>query len=358
MKTALLMIVLADLSNFSFAQDGKKIKTQKIAAGKIERYFARRENDAKFSGAVLAARNGSLIFKKGFGMANFEFSIPNSPRTRFRIGSVTKPLTAIAVMMLQEKGRLNVEDGICKYLSASSCPDEWRDVKIRHLLTHTSGIPDLFGAMDAVPVEKTAEEIDRVIAGIKNRQLKARPGEVYAYSNFGYCLLGYIIEKASGKLYAELLDDYIFKPLQMNGTLYDDPRPLIKDRAEGYIRRSGQIYNDKLTDPAGYSAGGLLSSVEDLLVLNDALNSGRLLSRESLDRMFTPFKNEYGFGWKITADKNGRVFNHTGETHGFSSHIAYYPKEKIFIVVLSNIENEDARNTASDIAGIIFDQNP
>jgi CubicO group peptidase (beta-lactamase class C family) len=319
---------------------------------KINKYIEMRAKGSEFSGAVLVARNGKLILDKSYGMADYEFLIPNTSRTRFRIGSVTKPFTAIAILMLQEKGKLNVQDSICKYVK--NCPDEWQGVNIQHLLTHTSGVPDLFGAMEAVPVEQTVDEIDRVIAHTQNKQLRSKPGEVYAYSNFGYCLLGYIIEKASDQLYASLLRDYIFGPLGMSRTLYDDPRPLIRERANGYVRKNGQLYNDKPTDPAGYAAGGLLSSVEDFLILDQALHTDKLLSKDARDRAFTAFKNEYGYGWKITTLDNRRVYNHTGETHGFSSHIARYPDERLLIVILSNIENEDARGIAAGIAKIIF----
>lgn len=323
-----------------------------VLSAQIDNYIQNRGKGEDFSGVVLVAQNGKVIIQKAYGLADYEFLIRNTPSTKFRIGSVTKPFTALAVMKLQELGKLNVEDSICKYIS--ECPAEWQSVKIEHLLTHTSGIPDLFGAMDAVPLEKTADEIDRVVKSIKNRQLQSLSGETYKYSNFGYCLLGYIIEKASGKLYTPFLIENILGPLGMNNTLYDDPRPIIKDRAQGYIRKDGQLYNDKLTDPAGYSAGGLLSTAEDLLFLDLALDTGKVLSKKSLDEMFKAFRNEYGFGWKVTTKFERRLYNHTGQTHGFSTHIARYPDDHLFIVVLSNIETEDANETASNIASIVF----
>jgi CubicO group peptidase (beta-lactamase class C family) len=140
----------------------------------------------------------------------------------------------------------------------------------------------------------------------------------------------------------------------MSSTLYDDQRPLIRDRAQDYMRKNGQLFNDKPTDPAGYAAGGLLSSVGDLLILDQALDTDKLLSKNSLDRMFTPFKNEYGYGWKITTFDGRKMYNHTGQTHGFSCHVARYPDEKLLIVVLSNVENEDTPEIARGIANTIF----
>ncbi|MCO6512092.1 MAG: beta-lactamase family protein [Aridibacter famidurans] len=319
----------------------------------IDSYVSSREKGLEFSGVVLVALDGKVVVQNAYGLADHEYSVPNTPRTRFRIGSVTKPFTAIAVMKLQETGKLDIEDSICRFIS--DCPAEWQGVRIKHLLTHTSGIPDLFGAMDAVPVENTSDEIDRVIKSLKSRQLQDQPGEEYKYSNFGYCLLGYVIEKASGKLYTPFLTESIVSPLGMRGTLYDDPRPVIKERAQGYVRKDGQLVNDKLTDPAGYSAGGLLSTAEDLFLLDRALFSGKLLSTKSLDRMFTAYKNEYGFGWKVTSRGGKRLYNHTGVTHGFSAHIARFPDDDVLIVILSNIETENTGETASWIAEIIFD---
>lgn len=340
-----LLVLLTCLLHFGAASG------QSLPA-KINEYIENRGKGSEFSGVILIARHGKIILSKGYGMADYEFSIPNTPPVRFRIASLTKPFTAIGVMKLQEQGKLTLEAPISSYLK--DCPTEWSNITIYHLLTHTSGLPDLFGEMKAVPVEQTAGEFERVVAGAKNKPLKNRPGEAFEYSNFGYCVLGYIIEKASGDLYATFLDKNIVRPLRMTGTLYDDPRPIIKNRASGYIRRDGQLVNDKLSDPAGYSAGGILSTAGDLLLLDRALYSSELLSKESLDQMFTAFKNDYGYGWKVTTQFDRKVFNHTGGTHGFSSHIARYPDEKLLIVVLSNIENENPQGLACNIAGMML----
>lgn len=319
---------------------------------KIGEYVKERGKRLEFSGVILVAREGKIFFSQSYGMADYEHSISNTPHTRFRIGSLTKPFTAIAIMKLQEQGKLKLRESISRYIK--DCPAEWANITVHHLLTHTSGIPNLFGDMEAVPVEQTASEFERVVATSKNKPLKTSPGEVYEYSNFGYCVLGYIIEKVSGELFATFLEKNIFIPLKMTSTLYDDPRPIIRDRASGYVHKDGKLINDKPKDPAGYSAGGLLSTVEDFLLLDRALYSNELLSKESLSQMFAAFKNEYGYGWKVTNQFNRRVFNHNGGTHGFSSHVARYPDEKLLIVVLSNIENDRPQGLACNIAEIIF----
>jgi CubicO group peptidase (beta-lactamase class C family) len=212
----------------------------------------------------------------------------------------------------------------------------------------------MFGDMKAVPVEQTASEIDRVIASAQTKALKSKPGEEYVYSNFGYCLLGYIIEKVSGELYASFLNTHVFGPLGMTNTLYDDPRPIIKDRADGYIRKEGQLINDNLKDPAAYAAGGLLSTTADFLLFDQALYTNQLLSPAGLSTMFTAYKNEFGGGWKVTTQLNRPVYNFNGSTHGFSSHIVRYPNERLLIVVLSNVENERPQGVACNLAEIVF----
>ena len=322
---------------------------------RLDRHVTELVKRSEFSGAVLVARNGKVILSKGYGMADYEHSIANTPNTKFRIGSLTKPFTALATMMLYQQGKLKLQDNVCTYIKA--CPSEWAGVTIYHLLTHTSGVPNLFGEMEAVPVEQTAKEIDRVIASAVPKTLGNKPGEKYSYSNFGYCLLGYIIEKASGELYASFLNNHIFRPLGMIGSLYDDPRPIIKDRADGYVRKEGRLINDAPKDPAGYSAGGLLSTVEDFLRLDQALYANSLLSSNALAQMFTPFKNEYGLGWKVTTQFDRRVFNHNGGTHGFTSHVARYPDDRLLIVVLSNMEKDTEQGLACDLAEIVFGLN-
>lgn len=318
----------------------------------IDSYILKRNTPTKFSGDVLVARDGKIIFHNSYGMADYENDIPNSTETIFRIGSLTKPITAVAVLILQDQSRLNVGDSISKFIP--KIPDNWKKVEIRHLLTHSSGIPDLFGDLQAVPVEDTTKELDRVICVTADRALQFEPGTKYEYSNFNYCLLGYIIENVSGQTYSSFLQKNIFDPSAMNHTFYDDPRPIIKKRADGYVAKQGQLMNDKLVDPAAYAAGGLLSTTEDLFRFDQALHSGKLISAQALSKMFTPANDNYGYGWQITKQFNRSALCHRGETHGFSSYFVRYPDDRMFIAVLSNVEEQSTRAVACDIASLIF----
>lgn len=261
---------------------------QQIAA-KVDEYMNAAVRVNRYSGSVLVARDGQPIISKGYGMANYELEVPNTPQTVFRIGSITKPFTATAVMMLQERGKLNVNDSICKYLS--DCPAAWQPVTIRHLLTHTSGIPDYvslpdYGKTMALPVTHAS-----LIERFKDKPLEFAPGEKFNYSSSGYYLLGVVIERLSGKSYADFLQDNIFKPLGMTITGLDDNYRLIKNRASGYTAQGDGFFNAPYIDMSiPFAAGALRSNAEDLLRFEQALDAEKLLKRKSLDEMYTPFK--------------------------------------------------------------------
>jgi CubicO group peptidase (beta-lactamase class C family) len=269
----------------------------------LDEYLQATANLQRFSGTVLVARDGSLLLDKGYGKANLELEVPNTPKIKFRLGSITKQFTATAILLLQEKGLLSVDDAVCKYIS--DCPPIWSDIKIHHLLTHTSGIftksPDYTKTM---MVQATPESI---IARVKGLPLDFKPGEKFSYSNSGYILLGMIIEKVSGKTYAQYLDENIFKPLKMASTGYDSTSRIIPDRAEGYSRNDGKLANAEFLDMSiPFAAGALYSTVGDLYIWDQALNSDRILSQKSKDQMFTPFKQNYAYGWGVDSLRKGR----------------------------------------------------
>lgn len=183
-------------------------------------YLDSRQRETGFSGAVLIARGGEVLLRTARGSADLEHGLALIPEHVFRIGSVTKTLTATAALTLVEHGRLALDASICSFVA--SCPEPWQPVTVRHLLSHTSGIPDLFGELPSAPVEETRAEVDRLIARLETPSLVAEPGLQYAYSNFNYVLLGYAIEVASGQLWEAYLHDSLFAPLGMERTGYDD----------------------------------------------------------------------------------------------------------------------------------------
>ena len=321
----------------------------------IENYLEEITTLKSFSGSIIVSVKDEIIIHKGFGYADYENEIPNSKESVHRIGSLTKQMTAMGILKLfNSSDSLSINHTIDKYIP--NLPPSWRQVTVFQLLNHTSGIPNHFGDLDAVPVEDTYKEIEKVIKKEQSSVLNNNPGEAYNYSNFGYIILGRIIEIVSGENYFDYLTKVIFEPMEMNNTYYDDPRVIIKGRSEGYTISNGDRMNDALKDPAGYSAGGILSTTEDLLKWYKSFCSNIILNKSQRQLMFTPNKGDYGLGWQIV-EKNGRkMYNHNGGTHGYNSRIVFYPEEDVFIAILGNNEDVRASAIACDIEGLIFNK--
>jgi CubicO group peptidase (beta-lactamase class C family) len=308
-----------------------------------------------FSGTVLVAHNGAPIFSQSYGMANYELNAPFTPDTVFNIASITKQFTATAIMQLQEQGRLNVGDPICNYLT--DCPAAWRPITIRHLLTHTSGIPNYSSLLDWDEVGAVHEYYSRgeVVELFDNLPLEFAPGEQHSYSNSGYQLLAQIIERVSGVSYGAYLNDNIFTPLGMTHTRYNATRALVPNRATGYYSLGTSFINVSLHTPTvHFGDAGIFSSARDLLLWDQALYSDRVLSQASKDAMFTPFLNNYGYGWRVGQSHGHAQVNHSGSSQGFSSFIMRFPDDRLTIIVLSNSDEANAGRTGQALAAIYF----
>src|ERR1044072_6441251 len=309
----------------------------------------------RFNGYVLVARGGKVVFSKGYGMANFEEDVPNTPQTKFRLCSITKSFTVMAVMLLQEKGKLNLQDTICKHLP--DCPETWKPITIRQLLNHTSGISDYVTAPDFMRTIPLRLTIDELITSFKNKPLLFAPGENFSYSSSNYILLGRIIEKVSGQPYAAFLKENIFTPLNMKDSGYDDNSKLLKHRAIGYIKQPGQLINARYMDMTNaYAAGALYSTAEDLLLWNQALDTEKLVSKKSLDEIFTPGKGGVGYGCFINRELNRLLIMQGGLNSGFAAAILRYPEEKACIILLNNFENAAPylARIGHDLSAILF----
>lgn len=292
-----------------------------------------------FGGAVLIARGEEVLISKGYGMANLEHGVPNTPQTRFRLGSLTKQFTAMAILMLQEQGQLDVQDPICDYVT--DCPEAWRSIIIHHLLAHASGIPNFTEFLDYSETMALKSDVVETISRFRNKPLDFEPGTHFCYSNSGYIVLGYIIKKIAGTDYDQFLQENIFQPLGMLDTGYDHPGLVLKHRASGYrdmgngkYKRAAYVH---MSLP--YAAGGLYSTVEDLYRWDRALYTETLVSQPSLELMFTPHAQDYGYGWRIRKGPNGTSIGHTGEISGFTTFIGRFVDDDVVVIVLSNIEN-------------------
>ena len=322
---------------------------------KFEEYMNALSNQKRFIGSVLVARDGKIVFSKGYGMANVELDVPNAPETRFRLGSITKQFTAAAILLLQERGKLNVTDPICKYFDP--CPSAWSEVTIHHLLSHTGGVPNFTSFPDYMPKMMLPVTTTEMIARFKDKPLDFKPGEKWNYSNSGYFLLGAIIEKAAGESYESFLQKNIFDPLKLTGTGYDHFDVILKHRATGYSMSKGKMVNSAFLDMTQpYSAGSLYSTVEDLFRWNEALFGGKVLSTKSFEMMTTPVKNNYAYGLGVETKFNRKMITHGGGINGFATFIARFPDEKVTIVVLRNADygTPGPGRISQDLAAILF----
>jgi D-alanyl-D-alanine carboxypeptidase len=318
-----------------------------------------------FRGTVLVGIDGNIVFEKAYGLGNEEWGADNTIRTKFRIASLTKQFTAACILLLQERGRLNIHDPISRHLSG--LPAAWQAITIHQLLTHTSGIPNSTNSSENARIDRTGATPQQMIGLVADKPLDFPPGANWGYSNTGYFLLGMIVEKISGQSYADFLKTNIFEPLGMKDSGYDRARDVLKERAAGYEIIDGHILNANFIDMSvPFAAGGIYSTVEDMYRWNEALaENGKLLSADSLKQMFTEYPEavhegqHYGYGVVISRLKFGRLlYYHGGGVEGFTSVIQRYPNDRVCIVVLSNFDSYKPWELGDHIAADLFSQPP
>lgn len=298
----------------------------------FDQYFNNLEN---FSGNVLVAVDGKPIFKKSYGYANIELNVKNNFETKFRIGSVTKQFTAMAIMILHEQGKLNVDDKLSKYIS--DIPKIWEDITIHQLLTHTSGIMHSWSLKEFRESQSLHTNIQDVIEMFKDQPLIGIPGDTFNYSGTGYFILSSLIEKVSGKTYEDFLKNEIFNKIEMVNSGSDRPKKIIDNRASGYVTDSIKTYNAPyIFMPILTGGGDLYSTLDDFLKWDQSLYNNLLITKESKEKMFKPELNNYAYGWKVIKNDTLYVTEHTGGVPGFASKISRFPNDKLLIVIFSN----------------------
>ena len=321
---------------------------------KISEYLESYTKLWSFSGSIIAINDGKILFKKAYGYANIEHKVKNTTETKYRIWSITKQFTAAAILILEERGLLRVEDSLKKYFP--DCIQLNPNITIHHLLTHTSGI---FNYSDLPDSHKTFHRMchkkSDLIKMFLSKPLNFEPGTQWEYSNTGYYLLGMLIEKLSGKSYSEFLTENIFIPLGMFNTSVDDDKKIIENIASGYyLNRNDLIHCNYINMDLVLSSGGIYSTVEDLFIWDKALNSDKLLSRKSVKKMNTPYKNNYGYGVFIETNNNRRVVQHNGGCEGFLTEIHRYVDDNFAVVILSNYGFTAVNKLCNEIASIAF----
>ncbi len=302
----------------------------------------------RFNGSVLVARDGKLLLSQGYGMANFEWNIPATPETRFRLGSITKQFTAMVVLLLEQDGKLKTSDPLCRFIDP--CPAAWQPVTLHHLLTHSAGIPNFTSFPDYQKTMALPSPPAATIARFRDKPLDFAPGEKMSYSNSGYVLLGAVIEKASGQSYEAFLRARILDPLAMRDTGYDHPAEVLVRRAAGYEHSGSTLRNAAFLDMTiPYSAGALYSTTLDLMKWDRALTAGKLLTPASYKRYFTPGKNNYAYGWNVVTRNGLEVISHGGGINGFATMIMRAPAQGLLVVTLSNVLPSQAGRLAQDL---------
>jgi D-alanyl-D-alanine carboxypeptidase len=329
-------------------------------ADNVDDYVKTQMEHRRIPGLALAiVKNGRVTKDEAYGMANLELKSPARKETVFEIGSITKQFTAALVLILAEEGKLTLDEKITRFFPHT--PEAWKDITIRHLLTHTSGIKNYTG----LPGFEVTKKLDaaKFVATLGVHPLESKPGEAFKYCNSGYNLAGYIIEKVSGKSYWEMLRARILDPLQMRATTSRDLKPIVDNRADGYEIEAGKLVNrdSDLTDV--FSAGAILSTIGDLVKWNAALENGKLWSDASRAAMWSPFtlnsgvKYPYGLGWRLDDHNNRKTIWHSGSTSGFTASLLRFPNEKLAIIVLCNFGDQGtATHVAKGIADLLAPQ--
>ncbi|MBP1468135.1 beta-lactamase family protein [Candidatus Chloroploca sp. M-50] len=315
-------------------------------AGQMDAYMSGLVNQG-FSGAVLVAYQGNTLISRGYGLANREAGIVATSSTRFRLASVTKPITALAVLRLVAAGKVQLEASICAYLDP--CPATWQAITVADLLRHNSGIPNYTDFASFASVELQPATPEAIVARFRDLPLNFVPGSMYHYSNSNYVLLGLIIERASGQTYADFLQNDLFTLLEMSNSGLDpgDFSPLGGTR--GY---AGGALDIPLDVSNLFAAGDLYASVEDLHRLTRALYAGLLLPPELMTMMTTPRHMRYGMGWLIEQRGDQRLVYHPGWMSGANTWLGHYPDTGLTIVILSNNTQINLFPIADALAGL------
>jgi CubicO group peptidase (beta-lactamase class C family) len=310
----------------------------------------------RFMGSVLVARGDELVLDKGYGSANLEWNIPNTPDTKFRLGSLTKQFTAAAILLLEERGKLKTSDLLSAHFP--DAPEAWKDITIHHLLSHQAGLPELsmlpwFDENITRPFTAAA-----IIDAFKNLPLDFAPGSDFRYSNSGYIVLGRLVELLGGGSYAAFMRVNIFTPLGMANSGYDSNTQVLAKRASGYrFGPNGPVNAPYLDMSIPHGAGGLYSTTGDLLRWNQGLFGGQLLAADSLAKMLTPNLGDYAYGLGVTTVEGVKKVSHAGSVQGFNTVMTYYPDEKLLVVALSNINGNAPDYIVGHLADFMHGKN-
>jgi CubicO group peptidase (beta-lactamase class C family) len=328
---------------------------QEDLQAKVDEYTNLEMQKQRIPGLSLAViKAGEIVLAKGYGLANVEHQVPVKPETIFQSGSVGKQFTATAAMILVEEGKIKLDNLINQYFT--NAPESWKDITVRHLLTHTSGMTGYPRDFD-FRRDYTEDELLKRAAQIP---LAFRPGEQWSYSNLGYMTLGVLISKVTGKFYGDFIKERIFKPLDMKTARIISEADIVPNRAAGYRLVNGELKNQEWVSPTLNTTGdgALYLTAIDMAKWDAALYGEKILKKSSLEQMWTAvtLNNRqtypYGFGWGLGGALGRRILSHGGSWQGFTAYIRRYMDDKLTIVVFSNLAPANLENIARNIAWI------
>lgn len=323
-------------------------------ADRITAYLAPFAETGNFSGAILVARRGQILFRRAYGMANYELQVPNTPETCFHIASVSKPFTAAAILQLQEQGRLDISDHLSRFVPDYPNGDK---ITLDNLLTHTSGIPNVNNLPDYDLFARAPHTLPELIAKFANLPLDFQPGTSYRYSNSNYNLLALILEKVSGESYGEYIKKHILDAAGMRSAGHDgDALRLISSAAAGYepYGVSGYEKAPYLDWSNKIGNGSLFSTIDDLYLFDRALKGDSILKSTTRQKYYVESKGNR-YGW-FTRRSHGRiVMSSNGRSPGFTAELDRYPADDVTIIVLSNSYATTSQDPIADaLAAIVF----
>lgn len=344
MKKLFLTAIAIVLTKFLFAQDS--------TAKKLDELVTAYAKMGKFNGSVLIAQHGTILLQKGCGIKNVENNSLNDENTRFQIASVTKQFTATVILKLVELKKMSLTDKLSKYYSGFPYGDS---ITIEHLLTHTSGLHSF--TEEDTTINETDEQ--RIVPYLKTLKPNFAPGTNWHYSNSGYVMLGYIIQKVSSMSYWQAVRKYIFEPLHMSGSGFDFTHLASNDKAVGY-----DVLNDSVKQRATitdstvpFAAGAIYSTVKDMYQWHRGLQAYEIVDKDVIDKAYTPCSiHNYGFGWQIDSIYGKKMVSHSGSITGFGNNFARIPEDDICIVLLSNKSGStfDVINITNKLLAVLY----
>ncbi len=350
-KTFLFLLISLLAVSSSFGQD-KQIEK------KLDFLLTKQFKSAEPGCEVLVSKHGQVIYKKAFGSADLELNVPLKPDMVFNLASITKQFTAVAILQLVEQGKISLQDSLQKFIP--DFPSKGYTITIENLLTHTSGIRDYMQInYPNLYMERWDFSPKQLIDSFKNYSLEFEPGTKFSYSNSGYYLLGYIIQKVSGERYQSYIEDNLLKPLGLTHTYFDSANIIIPNRVHGYSREGATFKNADYWSPTiEYAAGGLISNVADLFKWHQGLYTYKILKKETLEKAFTSYHLKdgkptgYGYGWFLRTSNGIKSIEHEGGMPGFLTNEIYYPAEDVFIAILCNNGSISINDLSVNIAQI------